>query len=500
MADGFDRRSLLERGGRLALAAGIAPWWRLPQLLDAVDPRVRRLDRELRGDVVAPGTPGYAQARLLFNTRYDGVRPLAIAYCESATDVAKAIAWAKREGVRLAPRSGGHSYGGYSTTTGLVIDVSRIAGIAVDAAAGSASIGAGARLIDVYSSLAAHGTTIPAGSCPSVGIAGLALGGGVGFASRRFGTTADNMRGVRIVTAAGKVLDCDASHNVELFWACRGGGGGNFGIATLFRFRIHTVGRVTTFYVRWPWANAEAVVDAWQKWAPHAPDGLFSVCNLSCAGGGEPRITASGQVFGDKAGLTSLLQPLVSTGAPVTVSTVERDYLSAMKYWAACPGSLAECHPPPKGTLGRSTFAAKSAYVNTPLSRAGIRAIVVGIAARATGPAGGASILLDSYGGAINRVPKDATAFVHRDALFSCQELSTWSPGGAAAANLAWLRAFHASLRPHVSTFAYQNYIDPDLVQWQHAYYGASYRRLQAVKKRYDPGQVFRSHQSIRPR
>jgi hypothetical protein len=250
--------------------------------------------------------------------------------------------------------------------------------------------------------------------------------------------------------------------------------------------------------VRWPWSDAARAVAAWQAWAPHAPDGLFSVLNLSCAAGGSPGVTAVGMHFGTKTDLGALLGPLVSAGAPTTVSTVDRSYLAAMTYFAACPGSLADCHRPPGGSLPRATYAAASDYVERPLAAAGIATLVRGIEARSRGPAGGASVLLDSYGGALNRVSPGATAFVHRSALFSLQELTSWSGAGPAAANLAWLRAFHRSLRPHVSGFAYQNYIDPGLAGWQRAYYGSNLRRLQAVKRRYDPRGVFRFRQAIR--
>jgi FAD/FMN-containing dehydrogenase len=413
--------------------------------------------------------------------------------------VSRTILWARANAVPIRARSGGHSYAGYSTTTGVVIDVSRLASITVNAAAGTVGIGAGARLMDVYRELAAHGLAIPGGSCPTVGIAGLALGGGVGFSGRKLGLTCDNVRSFTMVTADGVVRSCTPQRNPNLFWAGRGGGGGNFGVATRFTFTTHPVGNVTIYRAGWPWSDAARVVDAWQRWAPVAPDELFSLLDLESSDSGRLRVGSSGQFFGTGPQLQALLTPFFAAGAaPDTLEITTMPYLDAMLLWAGCSDAL---HCRLGDGVGRSPFAAKSDYVNGLLSPAGIAALVQAVEARAATPAGG-SVLFDAYGGAINRVPKASTAFVHRDASYSLQYVAGWSPAsgdtGAEAAT-SWLRSAYAAMRPHVSGLAYQNYIDRELPHWGLAYYGSNYARLRRVKHQYDPHNVFRFAQSIVP-
>jgi hypothetical protein len=384
------------------------------------------------------------------------------------------------------PRAGGHSYAGYSSGNGIVVaDVSRLNRVKVSGS--RATVGAGAKLIGVYDALSNHGVTIPGGSCPTVGIAGLALGGGIGYSSRRYGTTADNVTQLQIVTADGELLVCDGAHHADLFWACRGGGGGNFGIVTELTFATHAVSTVSTYSIEWPWPQAAEAVAAWQQFAPHAPDALFSVLDLIATGpstlGSRAHVVSAGQYFGPESDLASLLQPLTSVGTPIRVTTQTLGYLDAVLHWAGCRDA-ASCTEP------RSAFTAKSDYVAAPLSAAGIAALVDAVTAR-QGQGRGA-FYLDASGGAINRVAKAATAFVHRDALFSIQYTSA---GGSPA----WLTNLYAQMRPFVSGFAYLNYIDPQLRTWPHAYYGGNLPRLRSVKRKVDPHGFFRFAQSIRP-
>jgi FAD/FMN-containing dehydrogenase len=484
--DTLDRAGFVRRGG--ALAFGASMLGRRGGATGLASP-LDELQRSIHGTVVARTSRGYVRASELYNTRFDGYRPLAVVYVQSADDVARTIAWARRHGIRIAPRGGGHSYGGYSSVPGgVIVDVNRLASVA-PGSGGRATVGAGAKLFDVYTGLAQHGVTIPAGSCPTVGIGGQVLGGGIGFLSRKLGTTSDNLLSLQLVTADGKVRTCSPAENADLYWASRGGGGGNFGIATQYTFRTSPVSTVSTFTAEWRWSQAKAVIAAWQAWAPHAPDELFSVVNLS-GNGGSPTIRVSGQLVGTPARLHALLGPFVSKVSPESLVVKPRLYIAAVHYWAGC---ASDCRIQPAGKLPRATFAAKSDYVRRPLPPAAA-AVIVSAVERA--PESG-TLLLDSYGGALNRVPKAASAFVHRDMLCSLQYLSYWGAPGQAAASLAWLRAFSASMRPYVSGESYVNYIDPDLAGRPQAYYGSNLARLVSIKKRFDPANVFRFRQSI---
>jgi FAD/FMN-containing dehydrogenase len=496
----LDRRSLLLRGAGAAAAVTLPAWRLVAEAQGAVDPRLRELVRAVRGPVIAPSSDAYQVARLAYNERFDAIRPLAILRPRSVEDVRQAILWARRFRVPLAVRSGGHSYGGYSTTNGLVVDLRALSSIAFGPT-GLATIGAGARLIDVEAALARRGRAIPSGSCATVGIGGLALGGGVGFSSRKFGTTSDNIVAVEIVTADGRARICNARENVDLLWACRGGGGGNFGVVTRFTFRTHPVGPVTCFVLDWPWEQARDALSAWQRLAPHSPDELFSVFALR-TGQEAPSVQASGQFFGTEVQLRALLEPLVGVaGGRLTVAG--QSYLDAQLRWAECAGkTLAACRlaiDTPGGTLQRAAFAGKSDYFATDLPAAAVEVVVQWLGRAQATQFGKASLLLDSYGGAINRVPPGQTAFVHRDALFSAQYLARWYRAQDAPAAISWIRGLYAAMRPYVSGFAYQNYIDPDLRGWKHAYYGSNYPRLQQIKSRVDPDWLFRFAQGIPP-
>ena len=452
----------------------------------AADPRLSTLDRALRGPLFRPGSSGYALGRP-YNERFGGIHPLAVARPRDAADVRQLLLWSGRTGVPLAVRSGGHSYAGYSATRGVVVDLSTFNGISLDTN-GNATIGAGSRVVDVFTRLNARGRAIPTGSCPTVGIGGLTLGGGFGLASRAWGMTCDNLVRVEIVTALGQIKVCDRTRNADLFWACRGGGGGNFGIVTRFVFRTHPVSRGSYFIATWPWSAVQEAVRRFQAWGPHAPDGLGTICRLA-TGAAEPSV----QVFGQYLGSESALRTLVGALEPPKVTTGSATWLDLQLRWAGCLGSpLPECR-----AFEPTRFAAGSDYVANALSAAGIATMRDAIEAR-QGSSG--AVLLDAYGGAVNRVAPAATAFVHRRELFSCQYFSAWSSSAADASSGAWINGLRQAMRPFSSGQAYQNYIDPALSDWKQAYYGANLHRLMAVKRKYDPKNILRFAQSVPPR
>ncbi|HLI88898.1 MAG TPA: FAD-binding oxidoreductase [Ktedonobacteraceae bacterium] len=468
------------------------------------------LAHQLQGTLLRPNSPQYPTARLLFDPRFDNINPAAIAFCTSPQDVQRCLAFVQRfSKLPFALRAGGHSYAGYSTTTGLLIDVTRMNAVTVNQ--NTATIGAGARLIDVYSTLAQHGLALPAGSCPTVGIAGLTLGGGVGVLGRKFGLTCDNLLSAQVVLADGRILTCDTSHYSDLYWALRGGGGGNFGVVTSFTFQAHPLQSLSLFTLDWQWKDAAAVLGAWQRWAPPAPDELWSNFLLLTTAdkSTDPIVRVNGTYVGSVNQLNVLLGQLLNAAGAVPASRYvwSDTVLSAMLYEAGCYNrSVNACHLPsqnPQGQLQRAMDVAKSDYVTKVLPAQGINALVNAIAQRQTSPVpGGGGIGIDAYGGAINRVAANATAFVHRGALFSIQYTTAWPAGASQAViaqNRAWLTNTWQAMRPYASGEAYQNYIDPDLANWLQAYYGANLARLQHIKATYDPGNFFHFAQSIPP-
>jgi FAD/FMN-containing dehydrogenase len=473
----------------------------------ATGPDWAALARDLQGHLVRPADSGYAVGKRLFDPRFDSLHPAGIAYCRSPHDVTTCLAFARKYGVPLAARSGGHSYAGWSGTSGLIVDVSAMN--AVHVSGGTATVGAGTRLIDLYNGLAADGRSIPGGSCPTVGIAGLTLGGGVGVVARAHGLTCDNLQSLQIVTADGSVLTCDAKTHPDLYWACRGGGGGNFGVATEFTFRTQAVGDIVVFFLSWPWSQAEKVIQAWQSWAPHAPDALWSNLHLSAhPQGATPTIQVGGTYLGSVSGSYTQLQKLyAAAGSTPSGHFLEStSYLNAMLIEAGCASiGVQACHLPwqvPGGRLNRQPQYAKSDFFTKPLSTAGIGTLLRNIENLRTVPGaanGVGGVAFDALGGAVNRVSPGATAFVHRDALFMAQYTTDWTAGPASgvANQHEWLRSFWKNMRPYASGQAYQNYIDPDLAGWRQAYYGANYARLAQVKAAYDPHRLFTFPQAI---
>jgi FAD/FMN-containing dehydrogenase len=432
----------------------------------------------------------------IYNTRFDGVVPDRVARPIDAKDVQAAVQWCVANNSPTRARSGGHSYAGYSTLSGgTVLDLRQhVSGISFNKQAGTATIGAGAQLIDVYAALSAHGVTIPSGSCPSVGIAGVTLGGGMGLAGRNFGLTLDNVKSIQIVTADGKLQTVDSKNNPnDLFWALRGGGGGNFGVVTAFTFNVHKVpSSVAYFNVRWPLSSASAAIDAWQSWGPHTTDKITSVFHLDAStAGSSASVNANGQYFGPSSDLPHLLARLLSVSG-ASLYSVDLGYMQMRMLDAGCSMiPFNACHTvgaSPGGTLPREKFWAKSDYVGKPIPAAGRNALIS--AAEHRGGSGSGAILFDCYGGKINTVPSGATAFVHRNVLFAIQYLTYDS-------NFDWLNSTYQVMRPYVTGGAYQNYIDAGQKNWQSAYYGSNYSRLVKVQKAVDPHHFFNFPQAI---
>ncbi|MEU6083784.1 FAD-binding oxidoreductase [Streptomyces sp. NPDC047108] len=451
------------------------------------------LARRLDGTLIRPEDDGYGEWGHPQNLRYDARRPAGVVVCHTGRDVRTAILWAQRTGTHLVARSGGHSYGGYSATRGLLVDLGQLNAVRPDRETGTVTVGAGARNSGIYTALQPHGRAVSAGRCPTVGISGLTLGGGFGFSSRELGLTADALERTTVVTAAGNALVCDEKQHADLFWACRGGGGGNFGVNTAFTFRTTPVDRVAVYQLDWAWQDVPAAFAAVQALVLRAPNALS--CRIGGGSAGRTRaeiaanrkVSAIGQFFGTEDDLRDLLAPVLSAARP------ERVLIQGRTFWQA------------KDFLYHSVpsdrYAVTSAYLDQPLPGQGVGTFMDAIDAwPGSSNPDGAGIALFAWGGAIGEVGPRETAFVHRTARFLLAAETTWAredDAARVAENLRWLRELSRALDAYGNGQAYQNFIDPGLRDWRRAYYGANYPRLAEVKRRYDPKNFFHFAQSI---
>jgi FAD/FMN-containing dehydrogenase len=441
---------------------------------------LEQLRVSLDGELFTAESPGYERVRLPQNSAFDGVRPQVVVLCRSEADVARSIAYAAAAGMRATPRAGGHCFAGRSSSSDLVLDVSPLDEITMQAD-GSVWIGAGARLGAVYRSLHAAGRTLPAGCGSTVGIAGLTLGGGIGLLGRSYGLTCDRLRAARIVLADGRTVQCDGDREPELFWALQGAGGGQFGVVTSLRF--DTVPEPLMYRIQAEWTPAEpaALVAAWQAWAPSASDELTLDLTLERQRGAAPRATLLGASVVSEAKTNLLLDDFFSTIAsrPARLRTEGPLPYSALKDGLVDRGRSSAKDP----------IRIRSEFFSRSMSERATDSVV----ALLSGPEGAMHrrLTFTAMDGAYNRPAEDATAFAHRNERFMLEHVG--------APDDAWVDASWSTAHPEASGRVYPNFPDAALSDPLWAYHAGNGPRLSAIKRLYDPDRFFDFPQAIRP-
>lgn len=432
----------------------------------------------LTGRIIEQGAPDYEEARSSYNSRFSKY-PKLIVYCQVPEDAMNAIQWVRIHKIPFRVRCGGHSYEAFSLLDGgLVIDVSELLHIEIDKEAGTARIGAGFRLKPLYEALWKQGVTIPGGTCPSVGISGLSLGGGYGFLSRLYGMTCDTILEIELVDSRGKLVHANDSMRSDLFWACRGGGGGSFGIVTSITFQVHPIGDVAHYSMAWDFADLEKVVTHWQSWAPHTDSRLTSNLNLPSPKQGD--IVSNGLFVGLEKELRSTVRSLQEAVPPKKITFRSSSWVEAIRRLGG-------------GEIQHVKFKNSSAYAYTPFTGEAIDTLERNLQ-QAPGPSNMVSFV--AYGGAIGQIPPDSTAFVHRKALFVMQYQTYWEQDELALRNIEWVEQFRESMLPYTHG-AYCNYCDSLISDWPNLYFGVNIARLKHIKQAYDPENLFRFEQSI---
>jgi FAD/FMN-containing dehydrogenase len=454
-------------------------------------PSVDSFARQVSGGVLTQADEAYHEVRKVWNATVDR-RPALIARCLTVADVQATVRFAAAHQMLLSVRGGGHHIAGNAVAeSGLMLDLSGMREVNIDSARRVARVGPGALLSDFDTAAQAHGLATPLGINSTTGVAGLTLGGGFGWLSRRHGMTVDSLLSASVVTADGTARIVSATSEPDLFWALRGGGG-NFGVVTSFEFRLHPVGpEVYSGLVVYPFAQAKRVLRAWRDFNATAPDEL-SVWTVMRKAPPLPFIPASAHgtevvIFplvycGDVAAGESAVAPVLRFGDPIASA------LGAQPY-----AGFQTAFDPLLTPGGRNYW--KSNNFSS-LSDAALD-VMIAAAARLPGPE--CEIFVAQLGGAMGRVKPEATAFVGRDANYIMNVHGRWSDTRDDERVRAWARQVFQDAAPHATGSGYVNFLTEDEADRVAASYGANYPRLQAVKQRFDPNNLFRMNLNIAP-
>lgn len=456
---------------------------------------------ELTGRVIYPGDDGWDEARHGFARwpNYAAHMPRVIVFCQDAADVSNALLWARENGVPLRPRCGRHNYEGWSSLVknGIIIDVSDMDSVRVSRDAGTARVGAGIDMLDLSESLGQIGVTFPSATGKTVGLSGLTLGGGFGVTTRKWGLTCDSLVEAELVTADGQIVRASAAENPDLYWACRGGGGGNFAIATSFTFQVHKIGNVAVFSISWPWEAFETVVNAWQAWAPEVEDSLTSFMTLLST----RTLTMQGQFTPDSDAdlprINQLLAPILAAAGPQSVNIQMLPNLNASRLFLGVDPLQPEWRV--QKHSDDQIFKSSSALAYQPFPPEAIALVKSRLEACPTlsaAPSQPSMIQLLGGGGAMGRIAKDATAVWHRQTKFVVQYDAYWTAPEDGKKTLEWITDFRREMTPY-TVGAYVNYADDRLVNPLQQYYGDNLKRLVEIKQKWDPQNVFHFPQSV---
>jgi FAD/FMN-containing dehydrogenase len=442
---------------------------------------LRAFQASIGGVTICPSDADYDGARQAWNGLIDK-RPALITRCTGVADVIAAVRFARDHDLLIAVRGGGHSLPGFSVCDGgMVIDLSRMKGIRVDPAERRAVAQAGLTWGDYDRETQAFGLASTGGVIATTGIAGLTLGGGIGWLMRKYGLACDHLLSVDLVTAEGQFLTASATEHPDLFWGVRGGGG-NFGIVTSFEYQLHPVGPVLAGMILHPVDRAREVLRFYREFTATAPDELTTYVLLLTTPEGVAVAALSCCYCGDLAVGERVLRPLRRFGPPLA------DEVKPMPY-QAWQSVLNDAYPPGLFNYYKSHF----------VPRLSDELIETVIDCFADIPSPMSALGFEQFGGAVSRVAADETAFRHRDAPYDIAILGEWADPTTSAVNVQWVREVAAATERFSSGGVYVNFLGEDGEERVKAAYGSHYQRLVALKRKYDPTNVFRLNQNIKP-